>query len=420
MTKPTRPDHLRPIKLATPEVMQTIRDVISQTTVPSWVSSVPRNFGDAAAGTLKADEWRTLITIYLPIALIFAWGELASHPTPYAAARFREVLDHTMLLVSTIVIACKRNMSEYRCQAYLHCMTRYISMLTSIHPHATHRPYGHMSLHLPHFFSLFGPARAFWTYPFERLIGQIQRLISNHRVGKQCLPVFGAMSDIYLGQMESTLLASFLKASKVKRWLADPQNPSIVKEIKALFDKVYSPGELEKNSQTIELVDDDDTGTKFLATSSAPEIVQRFLQSKATGVRLHARFKRRGLVYSILTTHEGNSQILYYPEGNTSLEPAFGIITFIYSEKTKSTIQPAAAVQRLTPVGGDTPNPFANYPHWPAQLHYRVSSNYERVQPDWVHGHFSRWNISSTQMVAVPLNRVSRFLYRLSLILTHL
>ena len=71
-------------------------------------------------------------------------------------------------------------MSEYRCQAYLQCMTRYISTLVSIHPHATHRPYGHMSLHLPHFFTLFGPARAFWTYPFERLIGQIQQLISNH------------------------------------------------------------------------------------------------------------------------------------------------------------------------------------------------------------------------------------------------
>lgn len=188
MTKPTRPVHLRPTKLATPEVMQTIRDVISQTTVPSWVSSVPRNFGDAAAGTLKADEWRTLITIYLPIALIYSWGELASHPTPYAAARLREVLDHTMLLISAIVIACKRNMSEYRCQAYLQCMTQYISSLISIHPHATHRPYGHMSLHLPHFFNLFGPAKTFWTYPFERLIGHIQRLISNHRLGKVYIP----------------------------------------------------------------------------------------------------------------------------------------------------------------------------------------------------------------------------------------
>jgi hypothetical protein len=195
MTKPTRPVHLRPVKIGTPEVMQTIRDVISQTTVPSWVSSVPRNFGDASTGTLKADEWRTLITIHFPIALIFAWGELASHPSPYVTARLHDVLEHTMLLVSVIVIACKRNMSEYRCQAYLQCMTRYLSTLISIHPHATHRPYGHMSLHLPHFFTLFGPARAFWTYPFERLIGQIQRLISNHRIGKISLYIWDNDAD---------------------------------------------------------------------------------------------------------------------------------------------------------------------------------------------------------------------------------
>ena len=136
------------------------------------------------AGTLKADEWRTLITIYLPIALIFAWGELASHPSPYVAARLHGILEHTMLLISAIVIACKRNMSKYRCQAYLECMTQYLSTLISVHPHATHRPYGHMSLHLPHFFTLFSPARAFWTYPFEHLIGQIQWLISNHRISK--------------------------------------------------------------------------------------------------------------------------------------------------------------------------------------------------------------------------------------------
>ena len=34
MTKPTQPVHLRPAKIGTPEVMQTVQDVISQTTVP--------------------------------------------------------------------------------------------------------------------------------------------------------------------------------------------------------------------------------------------------------------------------------------------------------------------------------------------------------------------------------------------------
>jgi hypothetical protein len=45
------------MKIATPEVMKHIRDVIANTATPSWLNSVPHNFGDAAAGPLKADEW---------------------------------------------------------------------------------------------------------------------------------------------------------------------------------------------------------------------------------------------------------------------------------------------------------------------------------------------------------------------------
>ena len=90
--------------------MHRIRSVIKQTTVPSWVNSVPHNYGDASAGVLKADEWRTLSTIYFPIALISLWSEGLScsvlHP-----AKFRGVLDHTMLAVSVISLACTRTVT---------------------------------------------------------------------------------------------------------------------------------------------------------------------------------------------------------------------------------------------------------------------------------------------------------------------
>ena len=74
--------------------------------------------------------------------------------------------------------------------------------------------------------------------------------------------------------MESTLLTLFLKASKIKWWLANLQNPSIMKEIKFLFDKTYSPNAFDKNSETIELMDDDNVSTKFLEALSALKIVQ--------------------------------------------------------------------------------------------------------------------------------------------------
>lgn len=164
--------------------MQRIKHVISAATTPSWLNSVPHNFGDPAAGTIKADEWRSLSTIYLPIALISLWGADSVHPSPARAARLRQVLDHTMLLVAVVILACKHTMTLQRSQNYLENLTQYLERLTEIHPDARHLPNHHMAMHLPHFFSLFGPGRCWWTFPFERIIGSIQRMLSNHKIGE--------------------------------------------------------------------------------------------------------------------------------------------------------------------------------------------------------------------------------------------
>jgi hypothetical protein len=164
--------------------MRRIKDVIKDTSVPSWLNSVPYNYGDAAAGVMKADEWRNLSTIFLPLALISMWGEGTSHPSPEDAVKFHQILDHTMLLVSAILLVCMRTMTEARSAAYLNYMAQYIRELTTIHPGIDYRPGHHMSMHLPHFLRLFGPVRSWWCFPFERLIGQIQRLLSNHKFGE--------------------------------------------------------------------------------------------------------------------------------------------------------------------------------------------------------------------------------------------
>ena len=90
---PLRPDEPLP-RVSTPEVMQRIQEVISTATRPSWLRIVPRNFGEAAAGMLKANEWRTLSTVFLPIALISMWGAGTPHFTKCQSRYLRQVLDH--------------------------------------------------------------------------------------------------------------------------------------------------------------------------------------------------------------------------------------------------------------------------------------------------------------------------------------
>jgi hypothetical protein len=164
--------------------MQRIRDVVAHTITPSWINSVPHNFGDAAAGSLKADEWRTMSTIYLPLALISLWGEGTSHPSPDIGMKYRQILDHTMAVVSAIILACMRTTSQACATAYRTYIAIYIRDLQTLHPEATRRGNQHMAMHIYDFLCLFGPVHSWWCFPFERIIGQLQRMKNNHRFGK--------------------------------------------------------------------------------------------------------------------------------------------------------------------------------------------------------------------------------------------
>ena len=172
-TKPLHSDSRPPIKLGTVDTPWHIKNVIVKAKVPSWVSSVLNKFGDTTMGTLKADKWWTLGTIYLPIALISQWGESTPHVSAEEAAHFLQVVKHTMCRISAVIIVYKHFVSPSCSSGYLKQMLRYLSDLQTIHPSANFCPYHHLSLHLPYFFHLFGPSHCFLTYPFERLIGWI-------------------------------------------------------------------------------------------------------------------------------------------------------------------------------------------------------------------------------------------------------
>ncbi|KAG2069420.1 hypothetical protein BDR04DRAFT_1128846 [Suillus decipiens] len=107
----------------------------------NWVSSnhdvycfIPKNFGEASAGTIKADEWQSLITIYLPIALVSLWEAGTSHSSDELTVCLRTILDHTMELVCAVYIACAQTMTARRAQAYRSHIAAYVGQLQKIHP----------------------------------------------------------------------------------------------------------------------------------------------------------------------------------------------------------------------------------------------------------------------------------------------
>ncbi|KAH7902858.1 hypothetical protein BJ138DRAFT_1021446, partial [Hygrophoropsis aurantiaca] len=70
--------------------------------------------------------------------------------------------------------------------AYRVCIANYVGNLKSIHPTFGLRPNHHASFHIYDYPVLFGPVHGWWTFPFERLIGILQRLPGNHKSGELC------------------------------------------------------------------------------------------------------------------------------------------------------------------------------------------------------------------------------------------
>ncbi|KIM52100.1 hypothetical protein SCLCIDRAFT_39009, partial [Scleroderma citrinum Foug A] len=164
-----------------------ICEVIHNTSMPSWFRSVPKNFGDQAAGTIKADEWRSLITVYIPIALISLWSA---------------------------------GTQSERAVAYRSCIVSYVGNLKHVHPTFSLQLNHHASFHIYDYLVLFGPVHLWWTFPFEQLIGILQRLPSNHKNS----------------ELERTMLHSYLKGAKLHVWLSRPDCPATIQECKVLFD----------------------------------------------------------------------------------------------------------------------------------------------------------------------------------------
>ena len=118
------------------------------------------NFGDAAAGPLKADGWWMMTTVYIPLALISLWGDDGtSRP---ATAKFSHILDHTMASVSAVSVACLQTMTEPRRSACHHCMAMWVGGLQKIHSGSNNCVNGHMALHIYDFLCLFGPVHSWW------------------------------------------------------------------------------------------------------------------------------------------------------------------------------------------------------------------------------------------------------------------
>ncbi|OJT15383.1 hypothetical protein TRAPUB_8050 [Trametes pubescens] len=167
------PHDISKFRIITQDVINVIRADICNTILPSWLEPPPKNFGNAAHGKLKADQWRTVCTVNLTITLTRLWG-VAS-----AAQRERLLLENFIHLVTAVDLATRRSMSEERAKAFDDHMFKYLQGLRELFAHDL-VPNHHLSLHLVTCLLMFGPVHGWWAFPFERYNGLLGALNTNN------------------------------------------------------------------------------------------------------------------------------------------------------------------------------------------------------------------------------------------------
>jgi hypothetical protein len=373
--------------------------------VPSWVKyskSVPKNFGEASAGTLKADEWRTLASLYLPVALVCAWGEGSKHTTSAEAERRREVLDNTIDLVQAVILICRRSITLDTIDEYQKLMARYLRNLFEIHPDTKALVNMHMALHLKAFLTYFGPVHGWWTFVFERLIGHLQRLPSNNQPGMcsyiQLFADFSPAAPLRLGETAASMSRLFCRTNTLVRILKQMEGTNTPV---ALLMRIFNYSFGQENGILIAKKKTANRGRESL-----PSRLLAALESKGlplSGV-LSANHRISGKVFSRQTTHKGNSGIFYsIPFGSTTSRSVPGVIEYIYT----SGEQTFYAVNRFKSYTGCIVNPFQSYP----ALHTSVFStsledNLEIIHERDILGHLARFDMDSHRALIINLEKI--------------
>jgi hypothetical protein len=190
---------------------------------------------------MKADKWHSLITVDIHIALMSLWGASTSHPSDEVGTNLRAVLNHTMELVCMVYLTCTRTTTVERAHMYHSHIVHYVGNLKKIYPNFTLRPNHHTAFHIYDYLLLFGLAHSWWCFPFECLIGIFQCLPVNHKTGEFLRNISVIVGLTFQGKLETTMLYSFIKTSKLHCWLSQPDCLPAIQECKFLFDSMYAP-----------------------------------------------------------------------------------------------------------------------------------------------------------------------------------
>lgn len=390
---------------------------IEKLLTPTWVTSVPPKLGDPNHGKLKADQWRALGTIHLPVSLIHLWS--TTNDNDPRSMRLHKILEVTMSLVSAVVIATSYTTSPSHTEAYLHHMLRYLNGIRELFPEYDLRPNHHMALHIHEYLLLFGPVHSWWTFPFERMIGLLQRMHHNGKIGMFSFFPFVVTSQfVILGDLEETMARAYTRSANLRALLLKSGCPEVIHHSEQIFRKLVNPqvrNTLDTDIRTFSSllnynIDDDSNApnktTLTVQVKTLPEdlrlaFVQSDIAVPSSGQLLNS-LDINGLTYSTSATHKGNSCAMIFPADPIPAQ-------IVYIVQFPQTNETYIAVRRHKKAA-IVPDPYAQYRALRARLWDPELTAVEVVRLSQIVSHFSCLPLELDEakyIVAISLSRTS-------------
>ncbi|KAF5327761.1 hypothetical protein D9619_004081 [Psilocybe cf. subviscida] len=372
--------------ILTPTELAEIRVDITHMRKPSWLSSIPADFGSARHGKLKADQWRVLGMAYLPVSLVRLWLD-ADIDDEEARLMRHKLLEATISLISAIRIATLATTSRSTAALYREHMLSYLTTLKEIVPAYKLHPNHHMALHLSDYLCRFGPVHSWWTFPFERVIGMLQRIPTNFKPGA----------------LEETITKSFIRSANLRALLMKEGCPEAIENCGKIFRKMTNPHKrsaaLVDLSSVLRTEDDseDDNVDEYdnitppdaaCPTNLAPSTLHALrLYSSGkkhvpTVARLLQFYTLDGRTFSKHTRHVGNSSVLVQSRASSTPKPAH--IVEIIQTTSGETLFEVRCLKSPTAV-----DPFTQYPALGISLWADMQEATIIITPTHVLSHFA-------------------------------
>lgn len=194
--------------------------------IPTWIKRAIPVLGKASFGRLKADEWRNLFTIQLPLILPVIWNDNHSGS--------ESLLHNFAHLVSLVNLALKRSMNADRVAKYRQHIHEYLNSSIVLFPDVTLAPNHHMALHLADCLNRFGPSREWWSFSMEQLMAYVLKSSGNNR----------------LGELEITYVTNFGRIPNLRALLGSRNFPDSFEPYLRQLRSLYEPIDFVPKSKT--------------------------------------------------------------------------------------------------------------------------------------------------------------------------